>query len=189
MPIRARGWCYNHWKRWRKYGDPTHRPPLHPRRPPADRFWPKVAIGAPEDCWEWTASRDDLGYGFFRMFPGVPMWKAHRASWAINHGPIPDGLAVLHACDNPPCVNPNPGHLFLGTLSDNTQDALAKGRWNRTPTHYGETSPKARLTAAQVDEIRCRYAAGESNQRELGEEFGICQTQVGRIVRRVHWKQ
>lgn len=96
-------------------------------------------------------------------------------------------MVVCHSCDNPPCVNP--AHLFLGTLSDNTQDALSKGRWSRTPTHWGETSPKAKLSSAEVAEIRLRYAAGEAYQRELGEEYGVSQTQIGRIVRGVRWKQ
>lgn len=115
------------------------------------------------------------------------MWRAHRAAWTLTNGPIPDGMIVCHHCDNPPCVRPD--HLFLGFDLDNAADRVAKNRSSRMVTHWGETSPKAKLTAAQVEEIRARYAAGRVTQRELGEEFGVGQTQVGRIVRGVRWKQ
>jgi hypothetical protein len=160
---------------------------LHPRRSPSERFWPKADVGHSDDCWEWQAARDELGYGFFRMTSGENMWKAHRAAWVLIHGLIPPGLIVCHHCDNPPCVNPS--HLFLGTPQDNVDDRVRKGRSSRLISHFGETSPKAKLTAAQVAEIRERYSAGGVYQRELGEEFGVDQTQIGRIVRGVRWKQ
>lgn len=184
-PAVARTWCRPHWKHWRRWGDPTHYQTEKPRVPPFDRFWSKVRRG--DDCWDWTAARDPLGYGFFRMEPGKPMWRAHRAAWALVNGPIPDGMIVCHRCDNPPCVRPE--HLFLGTDQDNTDDRVAKGRSSRMVSHYGETSPLAVLTAAQVDEIRTRYAAGGVFQRELAAEYGVSQTQIGRIVRLVRWKQ
>lgn len=97
-----------------------------PRRPEAERFWEKVK--KTPSCWLWTGAHKDgrwpygvLGGGASR----VPK-LAHRVSWELHHGPIPDGMNVLHKCDNPPCVRPD--HLFLGTLSDNTQDMVAKGR-------------------------------------------------------------
>lgn len=76
-------------------------------------------------CWIWTGAVNcERGYGYF-LFDGKPR-LAHRASWAMHKGQIPDGMNVLHRCDIPSCVNPN--HLFLGTLSDNMQDCAAKGR-------------------------------------------------------------
>lgn len=186
-PAAARTWCRAHWKHWRRWGDPEHYQTEKPRVPAAERFWPKVAKGGPDDCWEWTAARDPLGYGFFRMEPDEPMCRAHRAAWTLTHGAISDGLIACHHCDNPPCCNPS--HLFLGTNSDNAADRVAKGRSSRKVTHFGETSPKAKLTAAEVGEIRRRYAVGGVVQRELGEEFGVSQTQIGRIVRGVRWKQ
>ena len=86
------------------------------------RFWTKVRKGS--GCWEWVGSRNDEWYGNFFYRGRVD--KAHRAAYEIQIGPIPHGLNVLHRCDNPPCVRGE--HLFLGTLSDNTQDALRKGR-------------------------------------------------------------
>lgn len=181
----ARTWCRAHWKHWRRWGDPEHYQTEKPRIPAEDRFWPKVAKGDPDTCWEWTAARDPLGYGFFRMEPGEPMWRAHRVAWHLTNGAIPDGMLICHRCDNPPCCNP--AHMFLGTNADNCADRVAKNRSSRKVTHFGEASPKAKLTAAQVAEIRERYAAGGVTQRELGEEFGVGQTQVGRIVRGVRW--
>lgn len=90
-----------------------------------DRFWNKVDRSG--DCWTWQGSRDRKGYG--RVSVNQRPVLAHRFSWTLSHGPIPDGLCVLHKCDNPPCVNPE--HLFLGTIADNNRDMVAKGRHAR----------------------------------------------------------
>lgn len=154
--------------------------------PPAERFWPKVAKGEPDECWLWTAYLEPAwGYGIFRMYPGQQMWKAHRAAWVLERGPIPDGLIVCHHCDNPPCVNP--AHLFVGTWQDNVDDRVAKNRSGRTGPGRGEAAPNVTLTEVQVREIRRRYAAGGVSQSALGAEYGVGQTQVGRIVRGTRW--
>ncbi len=100
-----------------------------PPRLPVARFWAKVDVGTVDECWLWTAIVDRHGYGRTR-WDSRRYVGAHRVSWEIEHGPIPDGLCVLHHCDVPNCVNP--GHLFLGTHSDNMRDMVAKGR-GRTP--------------------------------------------------------
>jgi hypothetical protein len=87
------------------------------------RFWSKVKIGLPEDCWEWQANTGK-GYGMFWF--GKQAIVAHRVSWMLLRGPIPENMNVLHKCDNRRCVNPN--HLFLGTQSDNFLDMWYKGR-------------------------------------------------------------
>jgi hypothetical protein len=69
---------------------------------------------------------NDDGYGRVHIPKGKPV-PAHRFSYELVNGPIPDGLRVLHHCDNPPCVNPV--HLFVGTQADNGRDMVAKGRW------------------------------------------------------------
>lgn len=99
---------------------------LVPRRaeqPALERF---LALASTDGtCWEWMGRRDKDGYGSFRMSPSETD-LAHRASWRLHRGPIPEGLFVLHRCDNPPCVNPE--HLFLGTQADNVHDMYAKQR-------------------------------------------------------------
>lgn len=126
-----------HYRRWHKHGDPNicgiggsgRR-----RIPPSERFWPKVnkAGPAPEHrpelgpCWEWTAGQAPHGYGAFAIGGREGAVGAHRFAYELLVGPIPDGLSVLHHCDNPPCCNP--AHLFLGTRAENMYDAIAKDR-------------------------------------------------------------
>jgi hypothetical protein len=97
-------------------------------RPFEQRFWEKVDRRGPDQCWLWTAALTGNGYGVIRLDTHLPRVQAHRASWMLSNGPIPDGLWVLHRCDTPRCVNP--AHLFLGTRADNVQDMIAKGRQN-----------------------------------------------------------
>jgi hypothetical protein len=92
---------------------------------PLQRFNKKYVINEVTDCWEWTHSVNNIGYGMFR-FSSSGMRTAHRVSYELFNGPIPKGLAVCHKCDNPKCVNPK--HLWAGTLKDNAQDMVAKGR-------------------------------------------------------------
>lgn len=150
----------------------------------AERFWPKVRKS--DGCWEWTAHRSGHGYGYImaRHKAGWRPLHAHRASWEINRGPIPDGLHVLHRCDNPPCVNPD--HLFLGTHLENVADMHAKGR-HRSRSPKGEASPNAKLTGAAVMEIRAAWVAGVSGA-ELSRRFRVSRTAIGCVVKRRSWK-
>lgn len=106
-----------------------------PITPPVDRFWAHVAKGP--ECWLWSGAPTSTGYGKL-AFPGGGWQSAHRFSWELHNGPVPDGLQVLHHCDVPLCVNPS--HLFLGTHLDNMADMRAKGRYtnryiSNPPTH------------------------------------------------------
>ena len=147
---------------------------LHPgrnwrRTPVEERFWPKVdTSGGPNACWPWTASLHGNGYGQFNVSHGHPV-NAHRVAWELMDGPIPDGLDVLHSCDNPPCCNPL--HLFLGTAKDNAADMVAKGR-NRHGDARGMRHPNSKLTDDAVRQIRAAVAVGEP-KRAIARRFGV----------------
>lgn len=125
-------------------------------------------------CWEWPGARAVAGYGVTKR-DGRQMY-VHRLVWEIaNARSLPVDRVVMHRCDNPPCVNPE--HLLLGTHADNNGDRSAKGRSCHGPRH-----PNAKLSSEQVAEIR-RRADGGWTTRELGEEYGVAQTTISRIVR------
>lgn len=134
--------------------------------------------GGPDTCWPWTRSRNADGYGKAGVGTRAEM-RAHRAAWQVAYGAIPDGMCVLHHCDNPACCNPR--HLFLGTNVDNIADKVAKGR-QRGP-QPGERNHSAKLTDQQALEIRERYAAGGVRQRQIAAEYGVGQSQISRVVR------
>jgi hypothetical protein len=144
------------------------------------RFWSLVQ--KTESCWLWMGRLQPDGYGVLDI--GHRMTRAHRFSYELHKGPIPDGLCVCHNCpggDNRRCVNPD--HLWLGTVGDNNRDQTVRGRRPR-----GERHGMARLGEGTIRLIRDRYAAGNVSQRQLAREFGISQTHVGEIVRRRIWK-
>ncbi len=142
------------------------------------RFWAKVAKG--DGCWLWTASTNEHGYG--QLSVGRRPTKAHRISWVIAHGD-PGELAVLHHCDNPPCVNPH--HLFLGTQADNLSDARAKGK---KVCGVGERHGKSVLTEAQVVEIRRIWANRTLSGGQLARRFGLSRNCIYAVVTNRSWR-
>lgn len=144
--------------------------------PLEQRFWKHIQ--KTEYCWLWAGSKDKKGYGRINR-NGSPI-LAHRLSWEIHFGLIPDGLSVLHRCDNPPCCNPE--HLFLGDQLENMQDCSRKDRTTR-----GERSASGKLTTAEVTEIRSKYAAEYISQNQLAEEFGVSPATISEIIRGVIW--
>lgn len=121
--------------------------PNSPRLTGALRVAGQYRVNPENGCWEWSRCRNKMGYG--RLGISQRTMLAHRYVWTWLFGPIPDGLNVLHKCDNPPCIRPD--HLFLGTHADNVADMCSKGRQVAVK---GEAVGTARLMQAQVNEIR-----------------------------------
>ena len=144
------------------------------------RFWSKVDKSG--DCWLWTAALYASGYGAFRI-GGRRTRLAHRLSYSMTQGAIPDGLCVLHRCDVRACVNP--AHLRAGTKQDNTDDMMERGR-HVTPR--GERVSTAKLTAERVREMRGIYATGGIALRPLARMFGISKSATRAVVTRSHWR-
>lgn len=134
----------------------------------------------PTPCEEWLGARKIDRYGYI-MVNGKSL-PTHRLSWIGIYGQIPPRMEICHHCDNPPCCNPK--HLFLGTHQDNMDDCIAKGR---AVTLRGEEVGNSKLTSEEVLEIRKRHAGGTS-YRELREQFGIGNSMIWYIVKRVWWK-
>lgn len=142
-----------------------------------DRFLSKIEKNPETDCWIWTACQFDFGYGKFRH--NGQMCLAHRVSFEIFKGPIPDGLDVLHNCpagDNPLCVNPD--HLKLGDHQDNMNDKIAKGR-----QHRGASHSCSKLSDADIVEIRRLSIDEHLSQSRIASLFNISQQHVSSIVR------
>jgi len=153
--------------------------------PIEERFWKHVDKNG--ECWLWTANKH-LGYGRIKRGPadGVGCIAAHRLSYEMAFGPIPEGMFVCHKCDNPSCVRPD--HLFLGSPQDNVDDMYRKGR-NNTPGARGASNQGAKLTPAQVEEIRARYLPRKVTQQALADEYGLNRVTILRIVKGQSWKQ
>jgi hypothetical protein len=164
--------------------------PIHLTPSDVSRFWAKVNLDGPVPphrpdlgpCHVWTAdTATRRKYGRLRFTGKHEL--AHRVAWFIAHGEIPDGMCVLHRCDNPSCVRAD-GHLFLGTSVDNTRDRVAKQR-----SHHpsGELHPMAKLTADDVRVIRTRRASGHM-LASIAVDYGISAAHVCDIARGNNWK-
>lgn len=146
-----------------------------------NKFWLKVQKSpTPDGCWIYTGRTNEHGYGRIKNASYGQVY-VHRLSYEMHVGPIPDGLFVLHKCDNPPCARPD--HLFLGTHERNMQDMTEKRR-----VSHGSERPLAKLTDDKVIEIRNRHAKGGITQHELGLEYGVCSSIINTIIRRKRWK-
>lgn len=144
------------------------------------RFFEKVSVKSKSECWPWVANTSPKGYGMIGS--GKTKVGAHRVSWEIHKGSIPDGLQVLHKCDNPPCVNPR--HLFLGTHGDNMRDMVEK---HRNKDVKGEKNPMSKLNGCEVLKIRRRRKKFGETLRSLATDFGISKSNVSFIVRNESW--
>lgn len=176
-------------------------------RPVLERFFEKINKNGPviyphlTPCWEWLGSIDIGGYGYFGIGSRKTEQrtvKAHKFMWQLYNIAIPEGLFVLHRCDNRKCVNPD--HLWLGTHQDNMDDMVAKGRQVHGERRVaiaksippekrarGEDLPNHKLTWDQVEEIRKKYMAG-ATRAALGRGYGVSATSIFHIVHNNKWK-
>lgn len=153
-----------------------------------------------DSCHIWRGRIREFGYGMFD-FSNMSR-RAHRVSWVIHNGEIPNDLHVLHRCDNPPCCNPR--HLWLGTDADNVNDRIAKGRTsadhsNRERGNYhhsrrrpeglarGVINGQAKLKEHEVYEIR-RLSINGRSHTTISRMFGVCRSNVRLIVNRLTWR-
>jgi hypothetical protein len=148
-----------------------------------ERFW--SLVDKTDECWIWRGPKVNGGYGIARDPVTNHRERAHRLSFTEAHGPIPDGLYICHRCDNPPCVRP--AHLFAGSQRVNVADMRAKGRARSGPRDQaGEANNAARLTVAQVADIRAMGLAGYQH-REIAARFGVHKSTVGGILAGKNW--
>ena len=143
-----------------------------------ERFDSKYEKVAGIDCWLWKAASHQFGYGHMRYMDKIEV--AHRISYRLHIGEIPDGMNVLHKCDVPQCVRPD--HLFIGTHKDNVDDKVNKGRAG-FPKMFGVDNPAAKITKQIADAIK----VDNRKIKEICSEYGISQSQVKRIRSGKSW--
>lgn len=148
------------------------------------KFWQRVNIGPPDDCWPWQGTLQKNGYGDFDFQLHGTRYRcsSHRLSYMLSYNlQIPKGFCVMHSCDNKSCVNPS--HLSVGTQLDNIKDMMKKGR-HSFPKGEDSTSPK--LTLRDVTTIRQRAKNGEK-LCTIAKDFPVDRSQISRIVARKRW--
>lgn len=162
-----------------------------PSIPIKERFMSKVQ--KTDSCWIWMASAmPNGGYGHLH-FKGKSKAQAHRVSYLLFKGDIPDGLLVCHKCNNKRCVNPD--HLYLGTNRQNVLDAIRDGLYANRKYARGSKASHAKLTDDQVREIRDKYgdivnlgkkirSANGVTMQQLSKEYGISFAQINHLINR-----
>lgn len=170
-----------HLTRLRRYGDPLYQKRLR-NVPIEDRYWWYVIKGEhPDDCWDWRGSTYGFGYGALRT-SGRKKAGAHRISWEVHNGEIPEGMWVLHTCDNPPCTNPK--HLYLGDRIDNVRDMHNRGRaFSFGPNEH----PLAKLTESDVLAIRASFAGARGEKAALARKYGVAKPTIAAVLDRRTW--
>ena len=150
-------------------------------------FYSKSKIGiAEDDCWSWTAFKDKDGYGKLQAnisYGNSKCFRAHRVSYELHVGLIPEGLLVLHRCDNPECSNPR--HLFLGTSNDNRRDMLNKDRQGVIPS--GECHHITTLTEEDVLNIYLKKLTGIA--ANLAKDFNVSEKTITNIWTGYTWSK
>jgi hypothetical protein len=160
----AKGLCEMHWRRVRKHGTPDGGETNH--APSEERFWRGVDRKGADECWLYVRGARRGKYGLFQSGgKGSPHVGAHRYSYEIHKGPIPEGLLVMHSCDVPRCVNP--AHLSVGTYKQNAADMIAKGRHSRIAP-LGSQNGKSKLNEELALMIKCSSETNAQLSRKLG---------------------
>lgn len=151
-------------------------------------FWERVAIRSSNECWEW---KDGKRSGYGRLYHRGKYYSAHRISWHLHYGSIPEGMCICHHCDNKGCVNPK--HLFIGTIADNNKNRDNKGRqkfrflYGKDHPQHGTNSRFNKLSESDVREIRRLCASGEHTLREIAEMFGVVHGVISNIKQGRKW--
>ena len=145
------------------------------------RFWSKVVMGS-DCCWEWDgAYRAKDNYGAFTV--GRKTFSAPRFAYEMEYGPIPEGLLILHSCDNRKCIRPE--HLEAGTQAKNIKDCVVRGR--HVPPK-GEKNGMSKLTAETVAAIRAEYDGVRGSMTALSKKYGVGVPSIHNVIRRRRWK-
>ena len=132
-------------------------------------------------CWIWMGWLDENGYGKLRVSPNTKRIRAHRWSYQLHKGPIPNGKFICHTCDTRSCVNPD--HLYVGTAKENNLDRKRRNRGGQLKIS-GELSKVRKLTKEQVLEIRNLTGSLSS----IAKKFGVGTSQIHRIKTNQHWR-
>jgi hypothetical protein len=146
----------------------------------AERFMSHVAKGP--SCWDWQASKMNSGYGQFGILG--KMRQAHRVSYELHVGPIPDGMSILHSCDNKICVNP--AHLRAGTRAENLKEAYERKR-RAVPDLRGEKHPGAQITASDAMRMRDLRTTGMT-VAAIAKRYGVKRSLVSDVVNKRTWR-
>lgn len=180
---RTLGLCNKHALRFKRLG---HVGDTQKAQAPIDvRLRRRFVVGLPMECWPWLGMKSKLGYGMISVGSKEQGQRlAHRVSWEVHNGrSIPEGMAVLHECDNPSCVNPS--HLRVGTQSENSADMRQKNRGASPPrTQFGSKHHDTKLTEEDVRYIR---SCSETSY-ELAARFGMNYNSINKIRARTTWK-
>ena len=145
------------------------------------RFWAKVTVAEPPDCWPWTGAISRNGYGSIKVNGKAA--SAHRVAYSLAHGHPPAGLLIRHKCDNRACCNPH--HLETGDHVQNARDMVERGRARQGPAK-GEKNGNAKLNGEAVARIRELFKQGKTNTA-IAKDYGVTHAMISSIRRGKSW--
>jgi len=151
------------------------------------RFW--AFVDKTESCWLWRGRGEGHSNPYGTLWVKGKILRAHRMSWEIHHGPIPEGEDVLHTCDVPNCINPD--HLFLGNNLVNVYDCIFKGRHTHQKPNFaarGEDHGSSKLSVKQVFQIRRLSLKGVSGRR-IAKWLGMSSRTIWKLLNGITWAE